>query len=122
MTTEARPAMSSTRRRFILVAAAALALAAPLAVKTADAATTRTDAKADPPGTPAAISDPNDPKSTNAAAKAGADASFTPAQVLAGIQKNMTTENKVNSKPHINTQTRAKNVNVFQVASGVFAY
>jgi hypothetical protein len=48
--------------------------------------------------------------------------SFTPAQVLAGIQKNSTTANKVNSKPHINTQTRAQNVNVFQVASGVYAY
>jgi len=34
----------------------------------------------------------------------------------------MTTANKVNTLPHINTQTRAKNVNVFQVATGVFAY
>ena len=48
--------------------------------------------------------------------------SFTAAQVLAGVKKNMTTAKKVNSKPHINTMTRAKNVNVFQVSSGVFAY
>jgi hypothetical protein len=41
---------------------------------------------------------------------------FTAAQVLAGIQQNMTTANKVNSKPHINTMTRAMNVNVYQVA------
>ena len=47
---------------------------------------------------------------------------FTAAQVLAGVKKNSTTKNKVNSKPHINTQTRAKNVNVFQVTPGVFAY
>jgi hypothetical protein len=92
--------MSSTRRRFAVVAAAALALAAPLAVKAADAATTPIAVKAD----------------------SAATASFTAAQVLAGVKKNMTTAKKVNSKPHINTQTRAKNVNVFQVATGVFAY
>src|SRR5215469_2106649 len=51
-----------------------------------------------------------------------ASGSFTAAQVLAGIQQNMTTANKVNSKPHINTMTRAMNVNVYQVAPGVFAY
>jgi hypothetical protein len=89
--------MSSTRTRFAVVAAAALALAAPLAIRTAaDAATTRTAVKA--------------------------DSSFTAAQVLAGVQANMTTANKVNSKPHINTMTRAQNVNVYQVASGVYAY
>src|SRR3989440_3681265 len=88
--------MSSTRTRFAVVAAAALALAAPLAIRTAaDAATTHTAVKAD---------------------------SFTAAQVLAGVQANMTTANKVNSKPHINTMTRAQNVNVYQVASGVYAY
>ncbi len=47
---------------------------------------------------------------------------FTAAQVLAGVKKNMTSSKKVNSKPHINTMTRAKNVNVYQVAPGVFAY
>src|SRR3989440_4720853 len=88
--------MSLTRTRFAVVAAAALALAAPLGIRTAaDAATTHTAVKAD---------------------------SFTPAQVLAGVQANMTTANKVNSKPHINTMTRAQNVNVSQVASGVYAY
>src|SRR5437764_13706935 len=88
--------MSLTRTRFAVVAAAALALAAPLAIRTAaDAATTHTAVKAD---------------------------SFTAAQVLAGVQANMTTANKVNSKPHINTMTRAMNVNVYQVASGVYAY
>ncbi len=51
-----------------------------------------------------------------------APGSYTAAQVLAGIQKNSTTANKVNSKPHINTMTRAQNVNVYQVASGVYAY
>src|SRR5436190_19956267 len=94
------PSMSSTRRRFAVVAAAALALAAPLAVKAADATTTPTALQAGP----------------------AAATSFTPAQVLAGVQANMTTANKVNSKPHINTMTRAQNVNVYQVATGVYAY
>jgi hypothetical protein len=48
--------------------------------------------------------------------------SYTAAQVLAGVKKNMTSSKQVNSKPHINTMTRAKNVNVYQVASGVYAY
>jgi len=47
---------------------------------------------------------------------------FTAAQVLAGIQRNMVSSKQVNTKPHINTMTRAMNVNVYQVASGVFAY
>src|SRR5437588_2436407 len=92
--------MSFTRRRFAVVTAGALALAAPLAVKAADAATTPTAVQVGP----------------------AAATSFTPAQVLAGVQANMTTANKVNSKPHINTMTRAQNVNVYQVASGVYAY
>jgi hypothetical protein len=87
-----------------VVAAAALALAAPLAIKSADAATMNTSA------------------TSASAAKTPAAASFTAAQVLAGVKKNSTTANKVNSKPHINTQTRAMNVNVFQVATGVYAY
>jgi hypothetical protein len=93
--------MSSTRTRVLVAAAAALALATPLAIKNADAATTPTPAK------PAA---------------GAAAATYTPAEVLAGVQKNMTTANKVNSKPHINTMTRAQNVNVYQVAKGVYAY
>jgi len=48
--------------------------------------------------------------------------SFTAAQVLAGVQAHMTASVQVNSKPHINTMTRAQNVNVYQVASGVYAY
>jgi hypothetical protein len=48
--------------------------------------------------------------------------SYTAAQVLAGVQKNMTTAKQVNTKPHINTMTRAQNVNVYQVATGVYAY
>src|SRR5437763_6028867 len=97
---EGRPAMSSTRRRIAVATAAALALATPLAVKAADAATTPSAAQAGP----------------------AAATSFTPAQVLAGVQANMTTANKVNSKPHINTMTRAQNVNVYQVACGVYAH
>jgi hypothetical protein len=79
-----------------VVSAAALALVAPLAIKNADAA---------------------DATVTTAAAS-----SFSAAQVLAGVQKNMTTAKKVNTKAHINTMTRAQNVNVYQVASGVYAY
>src|SRR5690242_5212288 len=92
--------MSSNRKRLAVAAAAALALVTPLAISNADAATTPTAAPAGP----------------------AAATSFTPAQVLAGVQANMTTANKVNSKPHINTMTRAQNVNVYQVAPGVYAY
>jgi hypothetical protein len=81
------------------VAVAALALATPLATRSAAAAT--------------------HPAVTSAAA---ASPSYTAAQVLAGVKKNSTTANKVNSKPHINTMTRAQNVNVYQVATGVYAY
>src|SRR3954470_10001071 len=99
--------MSSPRTRIAVTAAAALALAAPLAVRTAaDAATTHTAAKADSAGTLATTSDLNDPKTAAAAP-------FTPAQVLAGVKKNMTSAKQVNTKPHINTMTRAKNVNVY---------
>ena len=93
--------MSPTRKRIAVVAAAALALATPFAIRNADAATTPTAA---------------------AAGSATTTTSYTPAQVLAGVQANMTTANKVNTKPHINTMTRAMNVNVYQVASGVYAY
>jgi hypothetical protein len=34
----------------------------------------------------------------------------------------MTSSDQVNTKPHINTMTRATNVNVYQVTSGVYAY
>ncbi|GAA2362355.1 glycoside hydrolase family 75 protein [Dactylosporangium salmoneum] len=92
--------MSPTRTRLAVAAAAVLALAIPLAIRNADAATTPTTVKAGP----------------------AVATSFTPAQVLAGVQANMTTAKKVNSKPHINTMTRAQNVNVYQVAPGVYAY
>ncbi|WP_328615705.1 glycoside hydrolase family 75 protein [Amycolatopsis sp. NBC_00355] len=89
----------SSRKRFAVVAAAALTLIAPpLGAKVAEAAT------------------------TNTASPASADKTYTAAEVLAGVQKNSTTANKVNSKPHINTMTRSQNVNVFQVSSGVYAY
>lgn len=96
--------MSTTRTRLAVAAAAALALATPLAIKNADAATT-------PPA-----------NADTAPAQTRAAASFTPAEVLAGVQKNMTAAKQVNTKPHINTMTRAQNVNVYQVASGVYAY
>jgi glycosyl hydrolase group 75 (putative chitosanase)/alpha-galactosidase-like CBM13-containing protein len=51
-----------------------------------------------------------------------ASGDFTAAQVLAGIQKHSTSSTQVNSKPHINTMTRAMNVNVYQVAPGVYSY
>ncbi|WP_328685968.1 glycoside hydrolase family 75 protein [Streptomyces sp. NBC_01261] len=82
-----------------MAAASAIALAAPFAVGNADAATTPTAAKAAPAAT-----------------------SYTAAQVLAGVQQNSTAANQVNSKPHINTMTRAQNVNVYQVAPGVYSY
>ena len=47
---------------------------------------------------------------------------YTAAQVLSGVQKKMTSSDQVNTEPHINTMTRAMNVNVYQVGSGVFAY
>ena len=56
---------------------------------------------------------------TNIANIAG---SYTPGQVLAGVKANMTSSKRVNSQPHINTQTQAPNVNVYQVATGFFAY
>lgn len=47
---------------------------------------------------------------------------FTPQQILSAVQAHMTAAVQVNTKPHINTQTRAMNVNVFQVTPGVFAF
>jgi hypothetical protein len=52
----------------------------------------------------------------------GGSTNYTPAQVLAGVKSHMTSTVQVNTLPHINTMTRAKNVNVYQVSSGVFAY
>ena len=61
-------------------------------------------------------------KFTVTAASSGGSGDYTAAQVLAGVQKNMVSSKQVNTKPHINTMTRAMNVNVYQVTSGVFAY
>lgn len=47
---------------------------------------------------------------------------YTAAQILAGVRERMIPANQLNTKPHINTMTRAMNVNVYQVKSGVFAY
>ena len=47
---------------------------------------------------------------------------YTPAQIFSGIQAHMTSDTQVNTLPHINTMTRAMNVNVYQVSTGVFAY
>ena len=95
--------MSSTRTRLALAAAAALALATPLAIANADAATTPTTATAASVAAPAATT-------------------YTAAQVLAAIQQHSTAATQVNTKPHINTMTRAQNVNVYQPATGVFVY
>lgn len=48
--------------------------------------------------------------------------SYTPQQILSAIQAHMTSSVQVNTLPHINTMTRAMNVNVYQVIPGVFAY
>jgi hypothetical protein len=53
---------------------------------------------------------------------AGGSTNWTAAQVLSGVQRDMVSSKQVNTEPHINTMTRAMNVNVYQVASGVFAY
>jgi len=85
-----------SRRLISLAAVASLAAATPLALNHGASASTTAPAKASP--------------------------KVTAAQALAAIKKNMTKAKQVNSKPHINTMTRAKNVNVYQVASGVYAY
>jgi hypothetical protein len=89
--------------RFGVVAAAALALAVPLTINSANASTTASS--------PAVSSAP-----------AASSPTFTAAQVLAGVKANSTKANQVNTKPHINTMTRAMNINVYQVATGVYAY
>lgn len=95
--------MSSIRTRAAIAGTAALAIAAYFTVGSAHAA----------PALHAGTAD-------SAAAPAGT--TYTAAEVLAGVKKNSTPANKVNTKPHINTMTRAMNVNVYQVAKGVYAY
>ena len=47
---------------------------------------------------------------------------YTAAQILAAVQAHMTAADRVNTKPHINTMTRAMDVDVYQVTTGVYAY
>lgn len=51
-----------------------------------------------------------------------ASGNYTPQQILSAVQSHMTSTVQVNTLPHINTMTRAMNVNVYQVSPGVFAY
>ncbi len=94
--------MSPIRVRLTVAGAAALALTTTFAMTNAHAVTP-----------PSAATTPH---------AAPADTTYTAAEVLAGVKKNSTAANQVNTKPHINTMTRAMNVNVYQVASGVYAY
>jgi len=48
--------------------------------------------------------------------------SSTPDQVLVLVKKNITSDKQVNSQPHLNTMDHAREVNVYQVALGCFAY
>ena len=75
------------------------------------------------------MSDTNIANTANTSAQSGAisarissSSNYTPDQVLAGVKANMTSSKRVNSQSHINTQTQAPNVNVYQVATGFFAY
>src|SRR5579884_1757835 len=95
--------MPSIRKRVAVAGAAAIALTTTIAMTTAHAVTPPRAGAAGPVAAPA-------------------DTTYTAAEVLAGVKKNSTAANQVNTKPHINTMTRAMNVNVYQVASGVFAY
>jgi len=47
---------------------------------------------------------------------------YTPQQILSAVETHMSPAVQVNTLPHINTMTRAMNVNVYQVTRGVFAY
>jgi hypothetical protein len=58
----------------------------------------------------------------NADLSMGAGGNYTAAQVLPAIQSHMTSSVQVNTKPHINTATRAMDVNVYQVTTDVYAY
>jgi hypothetical protein len=99
--------MPPIRTRIALASVGALALATQFAVANAHAAVPHAAAAS---------------HTVTADAAAAPATTYTAAEVLAGVKKNSTAANKVNTKPHINTMTRAMNVNVYQVASGVFAY
>src|SRR5882757_3246502 len=100
--------MSSSRTRFAVAGTAALALATQLAITHAYAATPHAAGAAGP--------------AVAAAPAASSATTYTAAEVLAGVQKNSTAATQVNTKPHINTTTRAQNVTVYQPAPGVYAY
>ena len=61
-------------------------------------------------------------QSVAVAVETSSSSNYTAHQVLAGVKANMTPSKKVNSEPHRNTQTQKLDVNVYQVASGFFAY
>ena len=98
--------MSSIRIRVALASAAALALTTQFAVGSAHGAPVPHPVAAGSAAAPAASS----------------TTTYTAAQVLAAIQQHSTSATQVNTKPHINTMTRAMNVNVYQPAPGVFSY
>lgn len=60
--------------------------------------------------------------SINATFKTLSSGNHTPQQIFEAVQSHMTPSVQVNSLPHINTMTRQKNVNVYEVSPGVFAY
>ena len=107
------PTTSRTRLRIALASAGALALTTQFAVANAHAAVPHAAATVH---TVAAGADQTD-QTANASGT-----NYTAAQVLAGVKKNSTKAHQVNTKPHINTMTRAMDVNVYQVSKGVYAY
>src|SRR6516165_11927967 len=56
------------------------------------------------------------------AVETSSSSNYTAHQVLARVKANMTPSKKVNSEPHRNTMTQKLDVNVYQVATGFFAY
>jgi hypothetical protein len=52
----------------------------------------------------------------------GGFGNYTPAQVLTGVQANMTSSTQVNSQPHVNSQTGESGINAYQIADGFFAF
>ena len=52
----------------------------------------------------------------------GGSGNYTAAQVLAGVQANMTSSTQVNSQPHLNSQTGESGINAYQIADGFFAF
>ena len=107
---EAPTPMSSIRARLAVAGAAAIALTTTVAMTSAHAVTPTH-----------AVTAPHAATAGSAAVPA-AGTTYTAAEVLAGVQQNSTAATQVNTEPHINTMTRAMNVNVYQPAPGVYAY